>query len=421
VNNTKPALALSLRLLIWASAALELLAPMILRRRLRRGKEHPTRWREKLGIASASRPSGPLIWLHAVGVGEVMALRGLITLLQQQRPDLHFLVTSTALTSATAWNANPINGVIHQFLPLDLPRSSRRFLDHWSPDLVIWAEQDLWPALVSRISARHIPQAMVNARLNDTAYAKRTKLAWVYADALSRLTLIDAQDDTTAKNLSRLGALNVTVSGSLKPVSPPLSDWPEDRAAVTEALGGRQLWLCAPSHPKDEAIALAAQAMMDNTLLVIAPRLPNRGAEIREAVLAHGLSTALWSNSDGIERSDVLIADSFGQMGLWYRMADFVLIGGTFCEIEGHNPWEAIALDCAVLHGPRTANFAADYKALDSANGARRISSAQEITRLHQNDLRAISSSAKVLANAELTKKAALAQQLLGLIGGQNA
>ena len=77
---------------------------------------------------------------------------------------------------------------------------------------------------------------MVNARLNDTAYAKRTKLAWVYADALSRLTLIDAQDDTTAKNLSRLGAQNVTVSGSLKPVSPPLSDWPEDRAALIRFL-----------------------------------------------------------------------------------------------------------------------------------------------------------------------------------------
>ena len=399
-----------------ATGVIEPIAPIILKRRLKRGKEHPTRWREKLGYPSAHRPNGPLIWMHGVGVGEVMALRGLILMMREMRPDLQFLVTSTALNSSTAWDRNPIDGAVHQFLPIDLPNAMDRFLDHWKPDLAIWAEQDLWPAMVWRVAERGIGQAIVNARLNKDAFEKRAKAAEVYGAALSQIAIIDAQEDETATNLTKLGGRDVTVSGSLKPIAPPLSDWPEERAAIERGLNGRSLWLCASSHPADEAIALDAQTQRTGSLLVIAPRRPKRTDDIVAAATERGLKVAIGADSASLRDADVIIDNSFGQMGLWYRMAEFALIGGTFCDIEGHNPWEAVNLNCPVLHGPRTANFAFDYKMLDGVGGALAINGSTDIVALDPAILSAQTRAATTLIAAERDRKLDLAARLVSLI-----
>ncbi len=399
-----------------ATGVIEPIAPIILKRRLKRGKEHPTRWREKLGYPSAHRPNGPLIWMHGVGVGEVMALRGLILMMREMRPDLQFLVTSTALNSSTAWDRNPIDGAVHQFLPIDLPNAMDRFLDHWKPDLAIWAEQDLWPAMVWRVAERGIGQAIVNARLNKDAFEKRAKAAEVYGAALSQIAIIDAQEDETATNLTKLGGRDVTVSGSLKPIAPPLSDWPEERAVIERGLNGRSLWLCASSHPADEAIALDAQTQRTGSLLVIAPRRPKRTDDIVAAATERGLKVAIGADSASLRDADVIIDNSFGQMGLWYRMAEFALIGGTFCDIEGHNPWEAVNLNCPVLHGPRTANFAFDYKMLDGVGGALAINGSTDIVALDPAILSAQTRAATTLIAAERDRKLDLAARLVSLI-----
>ena len=399
-----------------ATGVIEPIAPIILKRRLKRGKEHPTRWREKLGYPSAPRPNGPLIWMHGVGVGEVMALRGLILMMREMRPDLQFLITSTALNSATAWDRNPIEGAVHQFLPIDLPRAMDRFLSHWKPDLAIWAEQDLWPAMVWRVAERGIGQAIVNARLNNDAFEKRAKAAEVYGAALSRIAMIDAQDDETATNLTKLGGRDVTVSGSLKPIAPPLSDWPEERSALEKGLNGRTLWLSASSHPTDEAIALDAQTQRTGSLLVIAPRRPERTDDIVAAATERGLKVAIGAESASLRDADVIIANSFGQLGLWYRLAEFALIGGTFCDVEGHNPWEAVNLNCPVLHGPRTANFAFDYRILDGVGGAFAISGPSEIVALDPATLSAQTRAATTLIAAERDRKLDLAARLVSLI-----
>ena len=399
-----------------ATGLIEPIAPIILKRRLKRGKEHPTRWREKLGYPSAPRPNGPLVWMHGVGVGEVMALRGLILMMREMRPDLQFLVTSTALNSATAWDRNPIDGVSHQFLPIDLPKAIDRFLTHWQPDLVIWAEQDLWPAMVWRVAERGVEQAIVNARLNNDAYEKRSKAAEVYGAALSRITIIDAQDDETATNLTKLGGRDVTVSGSLKPIAPPLSDWPEERAAIEQALNGRRLWLCASSHPADEAIALDAQAQHSACLLVIAPRCPERMDEIVTAATSRGLKIVIGTEGNALGDADVVIANSFGQLGLWYRLAEFALIGGTFCDVEGHNPWEAVNLKCPVFHGPRIANFALDYALLDQSSGASAITKPQDILTLDRSTLAVQTQNAAALIDRERDQKLDLAARLVSLL-----
>jgi 3-deoxy-D-manno-octulosonic-acid transferase len=399
------------------------LAAPALRYRLARGKEDPARWREKLGEPTAARPPGRLAWLHAVGLGEVLALRGLIAEMADRAPDLSFLVTSTARSSALATARNLPPRTIHQFLPLDLPGPRRRFLDHWRPDLSVWAEQDLWPGLVADTAARGIPLALVNARMNADAYRRRARARGLYAPLLRAFDLIAAQDEATARHLAALGApAPVPVAGSLKPAAPPLADDPAARAALEDALGGRPLWLAASTHAEDEAVAFAAhRAIADaapEVLLILVPRQPARGPEIAEAARAAGLAPAL--RSEGAlpgPGTQVYVADTIGEMGLWYRIAPAALVGGSFGPVNGHNPWEPARLGCAILHGPNTANFAADYAALHAAGAARLVRAAPDMAgALADPALARMAETARALADTHAAGARDLARELVGLM-----
>lgn len=367
---TRPSFALSAYLT--ASRAIPLVAPRLLARRLARGKELPDRWREKLGEPSLPRPAGPLIWLHAVGLGEVLALRGLIGAMAEQS-GAEFLVTSTTRGSAEVLAKNLPPRTRHQFLPLDAPSYLARFLDHWRPSLSVWAEQDLWLGAVHAASGRGIPLALVNARMNAEAYARRRRFAALYGELLSRFRLIGAQDQGTALNLQSLGAKDVRVMTSLKAAAPPLAADSKALAAVRQALIGQRPVLLASSHSEDEFVTLSAfRALAARPLLVIAPRDPSRGAEIAARVAEHRLTATRRSEGEG-PTADVWVADSLGEMGLWYRVCPTTIIGGTFGPTEGHNPWEPAALGSAILHGPRTVNFAGDFSALHQVAAARLV------------------------------------------------
>lgn len=390
-----------------------LVAPAVLRRRLLRGKEDPERWTEKRGEASVPRPEGPLVWMHAVGLGEVMALRGLIAAMRECAPGLNFLVTSTARSGAEVFARSGVPGVVHQYLPLDAPSYLDRFLRHWSPDVSIWAEQDVWPGAVHAADQAGIPLAMVNARMNAASLRRRSRLRGLYADVLARFHLISAQDDETARHLAALGARTARVDGPLKAAAPPLPADPEDLETLRRELSGKPVWLLASSHPEDEAVALSA--LRQDEVLIIAPRDPARGAEILAAARALGAKATLRSVVGNQIDGRVYIADSFGELGLWYRLADRALIGGTFGATEGHNPWEAAALGCAILHGPRTANFAADYAILDNHEGARLVDAAtlRDALDIKPPDTVGPARALVVRAREALTP---LAQELVGMI-----
>ncbi|MGH1355452.1 MAG: 3-deoxy-D-manno-octulosonic acid transferase [Thalassovita sp.] len=391
------------------------LVPLLLRRRLKKGKELPDRWIEKLGQPTLTRPQGPLIWMHAVGLGEALALRALIVALKSARPDLNILVTSSTRSSAEALAANGLSGAIHQFLPLDCPRARRRFLEHWRPDLAVWSEQDIWPGFVHAAAKRGIPQVWINARMNADAHRRRARMPRLYRATYQCFARISAQDGATAGFISDLGA-SAQIGGSLKPAAAPLSDKPKERLALIAMLAGRRVWLAASSHPEDERVALDAYRNADAPgLLVIAPRYPHRGSEIETTVAAMGLSVRRRSNGETPDAAtEVYIADTTGEMGLWYRLADMALIGGTFSDIQGHNPWEAAALGCAILHGPRTENFSTDYNGLDGANAATLVRTAPELVHaLGVATTRAQPERAKVLVQEGRKLVELLATQLL--------
>lgn len=369
-------------------------APVILRRRLARGKEDPLRWPERLARAPVSRPRGALIWLHAVGLGETLALRGLITALAVRRPQASFLITSIARSAAEVMAANLPARTQHQFLPMDVPAYARAFLDAWRPDLSIWAEQDLWPAHLLEAEARAIPLALVNARMDDRARMDRARGGRAFGRLLSAFDLIGAQDARSAANLHALGARGVITHPSLKMVAPQLSVDPAALMALRGAVAGRQIWCLSSSHLADEVVALAAHRALwgddPSALLAIVPRLPARGPEIAAGLAKHGIAHSLASR-DGLPRAGdaVHVDDAFGRLGLWYRLAPTALLGGSFGPVEGHNPWEALHLGAAVLHGPRTANFAGDYDALDAAGAACPVLDAAEIATALRRDLSA--------------------------------
>ena len=407
---TATKMPLSLRAYLGATRVVPLIATRHLKRRVARGKEHPTRWTEKRGEPSIARPRGTLIWLHAVGLGEVLSLRGLITEMAQNC-DAHFLVTSSTRAGAQAFADNAPPRTIHQFLPLDAPTYRRRFLDHWQPDLCIWAEQDIWPGFVVDLAQRGIPQCLIAARMDAKSYAKHARSQPTFAFIYDQMRMITAQDAQTADHLAKLGAKAVTITGSLKSSAPPLQCDVEELKQLREITAGRFIWATAPAHPADVALALAAHADLMQTkpdaLLIIAPRFPDEPIDIAlphtNRAAGEGPTAAVW------------VMDTFGELGLVYRLAQAALIGGTHNDTEGHNPWEAVALDTAILHGPRTANFASDFNALDE-NGAIGVRSAREIVDALNSDLPALAAASndlrKTLADQTKTLSHALSEMV---------
>lgn len=413
-------MGLLLRACLLAARAIPLIAPALLRRRLARGKELPDRYREKLGMPGQPRPEGRLIWLHAVGLGEVMALRGLIAALADLAPDVAFLVTSGTRGSAEVFGANLPARCRHQFLPLDGPAYLDRFLDHWRPDLAIWAEQDLWPGAVVATARRGIPLALVNARMNAAALHRRMRWRGLYAELFAHFGLIAAQDPASVAHLTALGATGVRVTGAFKAAAPPLAADPQMLDQARAALAGRLPLLLASSHPEDEAVALDAFRQISGDprqpVLLTAPRDPKRGAEIAGKAAALGLTTARRSAGQGPEAADVWIVDTLGEMGLWCRLCPVTLVGGTFGPTEGHNPWEPAALGSAILHGPRVANFAADFAMLDGA-GAARLITPETLAAAFLSDPAPMAARAQELSRAAQGGLAPLAADLLALGG----
>lgn len=409
---TMPDLPLSLRAYFGATHLVPLIATRHLQKRVGRGKEHPKRWTEKLGEPSIARPAGRLIWLNAVGLGEVLSLRGLIAAMAENS-DAHFLITSSTLAGANVLSKNSPPRTTHQFLPIDSPRYRKRFLDHWQPDLCIWAEQDIWPGFVHTLAQRHIPQVMVAARMNTKSMTRRKRFAGVHTWLYDQMALVTAQDKVTQENLLKLGATAVRITGSLKPAAPALTFDLDELAALQDAVGSRFVWITAPSHPADESLAITAHQRLlkvrPDALLIIAPRYPDR------QISSH-LSMSLRSRGEIPTHQAIYVADTFGDLGLLYKLANIAFIGGTNDDTEGHSPWEAAALGTAILHGPRIANFAADYAALHGADAAVEVDGPDRLATLLTQDLTAQVARATVVVSSQRAATVALAEDLLVLI-----
>lgn len=349
----------------------------LLRRRTAAGKEDAARMGERMGLAGQPRPEGRLVWFHAASVGEAVSLLELLRRIEAGRPDLTCLVTTVTLTSAQLLAARLPPRVIHQFVPLDVGPWVARFLDHWRPALAVWTESELWPGMLTATHARGVPMVLINARISGRSF-KRWRLAGRMAPALlARFDRILAQDDLAGEHFAMLGAPpeRIEVTGSLKEGAAPLGHDERERARFARALAGRPVWLAASTHPGEEEIAAEAHAEARRKLpmlaMILAPRHPDRADDVAAMLRTRGLVVAQRSKAEPMApETDVYLADTLGEMGLWYRIAPVSFIGGSLAEIGGHNPFEPALLGSAILHGPHVRNFADGYLRLGGAGAA---------------------------------------------------
>ena len=358
------------------------LVPFVLMDRTRRNKEDRNRLGERKGEASRVRPSGPLIWVHGASVGECLSLLPLIE--ELVRRDVSVLVTSGTVTSANVLARRLPEGATHQYIPLDLSLYARRFMDHWRPDLIIFAESEIWPNLLTEAAERSIPIVQVNARLSDRSFRRWRGLPSLAKFLFSRFDLCLAQTQQDAERLVKLGASRVTVTGNLKFDAMPPPAAPLMVSGIEAMIGARPVWLAASTHAGEEVMIIEAHRMIveqfPDLLTIIAPRHPERGREIASLVARAGLSAS--QRSLGLlpdSATDIYIADTIGELGLFYRVAPLVFLGGSLVPHGGQNPIEPAKLGAALLHGPHVHNFEQVYAAIDAAQGATLVRDNEEL------------------------------------------
>jgi 3-deoxy-D-manno-octulosonic-acid transferase len=362
-------------------AASWLAAPLIglyLRRRRARGREHSERFGERFGHAGLPRPPGKLLWCHAASVGEATSVLPLLARFRAARPDWTVLLTTGTVTSAALVAARAEAGLIHQFVPVDRPDAVGRFLDHWRPTLALWVESELWPNLVGETRARGVPMALVNARMSERSFGQWQRWTRAARHLLGCFDTVLAQSAADASRLMQLGAPSVRTLGNLKAAAPPLPADAKALQSLRAIIGGRPCWLAASIHPEEIEDVAAVQRYLTlqwpDILTIVVPRHPERGRVWAAAYFTEA-EVRLRSRGDWPD-GKVYIADTLGELGLFYRLAPIAFVGGSLAPIGGHNPLEPARLGSAILFGPHQHNFQEVSDALRAAGGALEVADA---------------------------------------------
>jgi 3-deoxy-D-manno-octulosonic-acid transferase len=359
-----------------------------LNQRLKNGKEDPERLQERFGMPNRSRPeNGPLMWVHVASVGEAQSMLHLIDLFLEQNKTGSVLVTSITRTSATLLEKRLPTRAFHQYLPVDRPKWVNRFLNYWKPNVILWAESELWPAMLSEIGERHIPMALINARMSPKSFRNWSRVKSLAQDILSSFTVILTQSDTDKKYYTDLGARSVLTTGNIKFAALPLPFDSDDLKSLQSSTGNRPVWVYASTHAGEEELAakvhLEIRDFIPNLLTIIVPRHPERRADILESLKLFELNITTRSNHKILPepKTDIYLVDTLGELGLFYRLSTLSVIGRSFSNDGGggHNPIEAAQLKSAILHGPNIQNLSDIYTPMDEKGGALCLKSTDEL------------------------------------------
>jgi 3-deoxy-D-manno-octulosonic-acid transferase len=383
-GSSPTSLPMTLRFYRRLSAAAVPLAPALIKRRLKQGKEDPARVGERQGMSADIRPDGPLVWIHGASVGEVLAAAALIERLRAL--NMRILLTSGTVTSAAIVAKRFPADIIHQYVPYDSPRYVARFLDHWRPSLALFIESDLWPNLILSSAARRLPMVLINGRMSHRSFPRWRRINTTISALLGRFDVCLAQSQVDADRFAALGSHNVITTGNLKldvPAPPADAGKLERLMSVTR---GRPIIVAASTHPGEEEMLLATHralaSFFPSLLSVIVPRHPDRGEAIAREIAASGLQVGLRSREQlPTATTDVYLADTMGELGLFYRLSPIVFMGGSLVPHGGQNPIEAIKLGASIVHGPHVFNFTDVYEALDNAGGARQADSEEALVK----------------------------------------
>lgn len=362
------------------SAALAPFAGAYLRARAREGKEDPERLEERFGRSAETRPPGTLVWLHGASVGESGVALQLAETMGARDPSLSFLITTGTLTSAQRVARRQPPRTRHAFAPIDLVGAVRRFIAHWKPDLGVFVESEIWPNLILEAQAAGVPLALVNARMSPRSLGRWSRWPAAARRLNGAFTIALAADKRTAQALGALRGESRSPIGNLKLAADSPRVDIAARSALEAEIGARPVWVAASTHAGEDELVLAAHTKLrkhfNDALLIIAPRHPERGEEI--AQLAGGAPRR--GNGDAIAGAPVYVADTMGELGLFYAAAPAAFVAGSLlAHLKGHNPAEAAKVGSAIITGPYVESFQDVFDALFAADGATRVTNAEEL------------------------------------------
>lgn len=362
------------------SSLLYLLLPFIFLKLWWRGRANAAyrqRWAERLGRVQVTNQAKPIIGLHAVSVGETMAARPLIEHLLASYPDHTLWISSTTPTGSATVERLFGNRVQHSYLPYDTPTAVKRFLKTVQPKLMLVMETELWPNLYAACASAAIPLVLVNARLSERSARGYARVKTLTAETLQRVSLIAARESADAERFCALGAepSKVKVLGNIKFDLAIPNQVKAQAQSLRASWGKRPVWVAGSTHSGEDAIVLSTQQQLlqqfPDALLILVPRHPERFAEVATLCEQMGLKYQRRSETADLQpETQVLLGDSMGELLLWYACADIAFIGGSFVDVGGHNPLEALAFAVPVLSGPYVYNFQDIYPALVNMGAA---------------------------------------------------
>ncbi|CAG4888050.1 lipid IV(A) 3-deoxy-D-manno-octulosonic acid transferase [Paraburkholderia saeva] len=359
----------------WIVAPVAVIRLYVRSRRERGYREHIA---ERFGHTRGRLPDddAPLIWVHAVSVGETRAAQPLIEALIEARPDARILLTH--MTPSGRATGEQIFGdrVLRTYLPYDMPHAVRRFLRAWRPTIGVVMETEVWPTLIDECRRADVPLVLTNARMSARSYRRAAKFGKATREVFGGFARVLAQSPSDAERLTALGARNVAVLGNLKfdMATPP--ELAARGRAWRAAIGMRAVWVAASTREGEEALVLQAFAALgvEDALLILVPRHPQRFDEVAAYVEKTGLRLerrSKWAPagaaSNPVASTEpiaalpqdvrVLLGDSMGELGAYYAAADLAFIGGSLLPLGGQNLIEACAMGVPVLIGPHVFNF----------------------------------------------------------------
>ena len=321
------------------------------------GKEKLKRLPERFGLPSQRKSDSPVVWIHGASVGECISILPLIEQILAQDPKMNVLVTSGTRTSAKMMvhklaELSPEGRAFHQMIPLDFWPFVMLFLNYWKPALSVFVESEFWPECIH--SAKPI---LLNARISDRSFPRYQKLSWFFKPLLSRIPMALAQREEDAKRLKALGVKDASAAGNLKFDAPPLPVDEEELTNLLETVGSRPVLAITSTHLGEDELAVIMHKNLKehvpNLLTILVPRHPERGPD-----LAKKLKCPLRSAKESISTStDLYVADTLGELGLWYRLCNLTVVAGSLLPIGGHNPLEPLKLSTVTLTGPYMFNF----------------------------------------------------------------
>ncbi len=365
-----------------------ILYPLVIRqyveKRKQKGKEDISRFNERLGRPKLPRPDGKLFWLHGASVGESISMLPLINKILETYPDAHVMVTTGTVTSADVMQKRLPERAFHQFIPIDNPIFTTRFVKYWHPDVALWFESEFWPAVLSSIKRKNIPLILINGRISNKTFKRWQQFDFICKELLSCFSMCLGQSEEDAYRLKVLGAKETICLGNLKYAGLPLPVDEKAKKVLLSQIKNRPLWLASSTHD-DEEIRIAKvhkrlKEKFPDLLTIIAPRHPNRGAEIAAEINKIDLTTALRSENEKITpKTDIYIANTIGEMGLWYDIANIVFIGGSLIPHGGQNFIEPSRVRDATIVGPHMHNFSDAMSRAKKADAVIQVSDTLEL------------------------------------------